>query len=129
MQPDEKLDYYEILEVSRRASPETIKAAYRALCKKYHPDTYAGNPAQAEAMIKRLNEAYRVLGDAGRRAAYDSTLRRQPPAPAPSASIKPASGQRKERWEARDTRLFLLAFGAAFLVLLALMLLLLALLL
>ena len=80
MPPAELPDYYEILEVSRRASPETIKAAWRALCKKYHPDTHGGNAAQAEEAVKKLNEAYRVLGDAQRRAAYDSALNR-PTAP------------------------------------------------
>ena len=76
MPPAELPDYYEILEVSRRASPETIKAAWRALCKKYHPDTHGGNAAQAEEAVKKLNEAYRVLGDAQRRADAAVSARR-----------------------------------------------------
>ncbi len=120
MPPAELPDYYEILEVSRRASPETIKAAWRALCKKYHPDTHGGNAAQAEEAVKKLNEAYRVLGDAQRRAAYDSALNR-PTAPPPSP--RPSPVKRENKRAGREIRLFLLAFGAALLVFLALMLL------
>ena len=120
MPPAELPDYYEILEVSRRASPETINAAWRALCKKYHPDTHGGNAAQAEEAVKKLNEAYRVLGDAQRRAAYDSALNR-PTAPPPSP--RPSPVNRENKRAGREIRLFLLAFGAALLVFLALMLL------
>ena len=55
-------DYYEILEVSRNSSDEIIKAAYRTMCKKYHPDTFTGPRAVAEERIRKINEAYRVLG-------------------------------------------------------------------
>lgn len=66
-------DYYETLHVSRRADPEIIKAAYHRLAFKHHPDR---NPHDASAgkMMKRLNEAWHVLGDPARRSAYDREL-------------------------------------------------------
>lgn len=79
--PAELPDYYEILEISPRASIETIKAAYKALCKKYHPDAssegaQSGDVRSGERMI-RLNEAYAILSDESRRRDYDARLRRQ----------------------------------------------------
>lgn len=68
-------DYYQILEVSRNASPQEIKEAYRKLALQYHPDRNRGNPAALERM-KEINEAYAVLSDARKRKDYDS-LREQ----------------------------------------------------
>ncbi|MCO6452991.1 MAG: molecular chaperone DnaJ [Caldilineales bacterium] len=65
----DKRDYYEILSVSRDASPEDIKRAYRRLAKQYHPDIYSG--VDADVRIKEINEAYEVLSNADKRAAYD----------------------------------------------------------
>jgi molecular chaperone DnaJ len=64
-----KRDYYEILGVVRTASAEEIKRSYRKLVKKYHPDIYDG--PDADVRIKEINEAYEVLGDEQKRAAYD----------------------------------------------------------
>ncbi len=66
--PD-KRDYYEVLGVSRSASAEEVKRAYRNLARKYHPDV---NKQQgAEAKFKEINEAYEVLSDDGKRRTYD----------------------------------------------------------
>lgn len=65
------IDYYEELEISCNASEETIKAAYRAMCKKYHPDTYTGDKAFAENKIKRIYAAYETLGNEDSKKMYD----------------------------------------------------------
>lgn len=62
-------DYYEILQVSRDASAEEIKKAYRKMAMKYHPDV-ASEP-DAEDKFKQVNEAYEVLSDPQKRAMYD----------------------------------------------------------
>jgi len=63
-------DYYKILGVSKSASPEEIKKAYRKLALKYHPDHNKGN-SSAEAMFKDINEAYAVLRDPEKKKQYD----------------------------------------------------------
>ena len=65
-----KRDYYEILSVTRDASGEEIKRAYRKLAVKYHPDKNPDDP-HAEDKFKELGEAYDVLADEQKRAAYD----------------------------------------------------------
>lgn len=63
-------DYYSILEVTKTASGDEIKKAYRKLAMKYHPDRNPGDK-EAEAKFKDINEAYEVLKDDQKRAAYD----------------------------------------------------------
>jgi molecular chaperone DnaJ len=65
----DKRDYYEALGVGRGASPEELKGAYRRLAKQYHPDV--NKDPGAEERFKEINEAYAVLSDSQRRAAYD----------------------------------------------------------
>ncbi|MBR1648553.1 MAG: molecular chaperone DnaJ [Alphaproteobacteria bacterium] len=65
-----KADYYEILEVAKTATGEEIKKAYHKLAMKYHPDRNAGDE-KAEAKFKEINEAYEILKDEQKRAAYD----------------------------------------------------------
>jgi len=66
----EKRDYYEILEVSRDVDVVTLKKSYRKMAMKHHPDRNPGD-AKAEALFKEANEAYEILSDEQKRAAYD----------------------------------------------------------
>src|SRR5580658_3176035 len=65
-----KLDYYEVLSVSRDASDQELKTSYRKLAMQYHPDRNPDDPS-AEAKFKECSEAYSVLSDPEKRAAYD----------------------------------------------------------
>ena len=67
---EQKRDYYEVLGLSKGASDDEIKKAYRKLAKKYHPDMNPGDKT-AEAKFKEVNEAYSVLSDKDKRAKYD----------------------------------------------------------
>ena len=79
MSSEKATDYYEILQISPNAEPDTIHRVYRLLAQRFHPDNAeTGN----ESQFRELNEAYRVISDPERRAKYDVTH----------------EGQRKERW-------------------------------
>lgn len=64
-------DLYRELQVDRSADPDVIEAAYKRLALKYHPDRNSNDPDAAERM-KRINEAYRILGKPDLRRAYDA---------------------------------------------------------
>ena len=66
-----KRDYYEVLGVSKSASTDEIKKAYRRLAMKYHPDRNKGEDAESETKFKEAKEAYETLRDSDKRAAYD----------------------------------------------------------
>ena len=68
-------DYYELLEVSKNASPDTIKKVFRMMIKKNHPDLFEGEEKiRAEAKVKELNEAYEILINESSRNKYDLEL-------------------------------------------------------
>jgi curved DNA-binding protein CbpA len=82
--------HYDSLKVTEDAPQEVIRAAYRVLSLKYHPDTGSGSP-QALRMMQTLNEAYDILSDAGKRADYDGELHRlRHPAPIPNQTARAA---------------------------------------
>lgn len=70
------MDYYRILEVSANALEAEIKAAYRRLSKKYHPDVNPGNK-EAEKRFQEISEAYAVLGDCEKRKQYDAECQKK----------------------------------------------------
>jgi curved DNA-binding protein CbpA len=67
-------DFYRILGVINTAEDVVIKAAYRALAQRYHPDKFDGDPATAEARMQEINEAYSVLSDPEKRSGYDASF-------------------------------------------------------
>lgn len=66
-------DHYAMLQISRNASPEAVRRAWRKLAQKYHPDRHRGS-GDAAARMAQINVAYGVLSDAQARAAYDDSL-------------------------------------------------------
>ncbi len=67
----QKRDYYEVLGVSKSATDDELKRAYRKLAKKYHPDANPDNKEEAEKKFKEVNEAYEILSDKQKRQMYD----------------------------------------------------------
>jgi len=94
-------DYYDVLGVPRNADEKTIKSAYRHLARECHPDVNPGDP-QAEERFKYLNEAYTVLSDGDKRAAYD----RFGPDFAKWQNGAPPGGPGGVRWEYQSTGQF-----------------------
>jgi len=81
------MDYYKVLEVSKKASQKEIKKSYRAMALKYHPDRNPDNK-EAEDKLKNLNEAYETLSDPEKRQSYDRFgLRSRSANPSPHADI------------------------------------------
>lgn len=71
-------NYYDLLEVTPKASTEIIEKAYKVLVRKYHPDLYQGEERKyAEEKVKDLNEAYRVLSSSFLREQYDLELEKE----------------------------------------------------
>src|SRR4051812_18827767 len=78
--------YYDVLQVERDASPERVRAAYRKLAQKYHPDKMPGN-ANASRAMAAINAAYEVLSDGHRRAEHDLWIRRAERLSAPLPAV------------------------------------------
>lgn len=76
VEPPHNATLYDVLEVSPHASPEVIKAAYRQLALKYHPDRQPTAQARihAEERMKQINAAYAILSDPARRREYDRQI-------------------------------------------------------
>jgi curved DNA-binding protein CbpA len=91
------MNHYEILEVSANASQEVIRAAYRSLMQRYHPDRNPGN-TEAAGRALLVNQAYEVLSDASKRAAYDSELNHG------SSDHSGSIGNRREHVRTDDSR-------------------------
>ena len=68
-------NYYEILEVDKKASPEVIEKAYKTLAKKYHPDLQ--NNSNCQDKMRQINEAYEILSNDFKRREYDEKIKRQ----------------------------------------------------
>lgn len=80
MNDDTTVDHYKVLQVDSEADPEVVQAAFRRLAQKFHPDVAAS--AEAAARMVAINAAWEVLGDPGRRSAYDAAragAREDPP--------------------------------------------------
>jgi len=85
-------DFYKVLGVPGDAKADTVKAAYRNLAGKFHPDANKGNEQWAGEFMRQVNEAYAVLGDPATRARYDaqSRLRAVPIPPRPETPMSQA---------------------------------------
>lgn len=97
------MNHYEALEVSPNASPEVLRAAYKSLIQRYHPDRNPGD-ALAAARSQRVVQAYQVLSDAAQRAAYDHELKRQAPLGEPAAARRAAPRETPTAATPRATR-------------------------
>lgn len=95
-----KSTHYKILSVSRNASQDVIKAAYRVLAQKYHPDKNASSGVDTTHMMETINTAYEILSDPIRREKYDADLARQEQ----EARSKSQSWQQqyKDGWPAQE---------------------------
>ncbi|XP_051565123.1 dnaJ homolog subfamily B member 2 isoform X2 [Myxocyprinus asiaticus] len=83
------VDYYDVLGVSRNASPDDIKKAYRKLALRWHPDKNPDNKEEAERKFKEIAEAYEVLSDKSKREAYDRYGRSDMPSSGSGSSSFP----------------------------------------
>ena len=102
-----KADPYEVLGVTRTASDDEIRAAYRALARTHHPDV--SDEPDAEAKFAEVQEAYEILSDAEKRAAYDRFGH------AASASAGPGPGYRTQQVDPSQFEdLFADMFGGGF---------------
>jgi hypothetical protein len=102
--------YYDVLQVERDASPECVRAAYRKLAQKYHPDKMPGN-ANASRAMAAINAAYEVLSDGHRRAEHDLWIRRMERAPQARRTVQHAPKTLTHMLRTNDTWPWYLLFG------------------
>lgn len=97
------MNYYDTLEVSQGASQEVIRAAYKSLLQRYHPDRNPGDKGAATRSVS-IVEAYQVLSDPEKRAAYDVNLQRQRAASAAATTRRASYGKPAKPGVAQDER-------------------------
>ncbi|GAB3656641.1 J domain-containing protein [Ramlibacter alkalitolerans] len=102
--------YYDVLQVERTASPERVRAAYRKLAHKYHPDKMPGN-ANATRAMAAINTAYEVLADAQRRAEHDLWIQRMERGPQVRRAAQPAPNALTRLLRSNDSWPWYLLFG------------------
>jgi hypothetical protein len=102
--------YYDVLQVERHAPPERVRAAYRRLAQKYHPDKMPGN-ANASRAMAAINAAYDVLSDAHRRAEHDLWIRRVERASQPRRPVRPPAKTRADTLHLGNSWPWYLLFG------------------
>lgn len=92
----ERQDHYEVLGVTRRADHEQIRRAYLDAARRWHPDRFSGRPAgqaeEAERAMRRVTQAWSVLGDQASRAAYDRQLEPRAPSPGDRPPVATTDG-------------------------------------
>jgi hypothetical protein len=88
--------HYDNLKVTRNAPPEVIRAAYRSLSQKYHPDLNLGRP-DAERVMKLINQAYEVLSDPAKRKEHDRWIAREESSPPPPANPQTTAASEPRR--------------------------------
>jgi curved DNA-binding protein CbpA len=92
------LNLYAVLEVGRDATPDEIRVAYRRAARASHPDLHPGDAAATER-FKRVQQAYDVLGDPARRAAYDAPAAPPPTPMVPRSTTEPPVSLARELGE------------------------------
>jgi curved DNA-binding protein CbpA len=97
---DNPKNYYVLLGVLPTAEPIVIRAAYRALAMKYHPDKWTGDKATAERRMREINQAYETLSDEQSRARYDS-IRQNVDTDATNDPFRDVEKKRRPDWWCR----------------------------
>lgn len=105
--------YYDILEVSQKASPEIIESAYTTLIKKYHPDNNPAFSKECSEMVIQLNSAFEVLSDSSKRKLYDQQLCNQ--CSSPYTYFSASASERKPRHPLHYAMIFFLVIALVYL--------------
>ncbi len=115
---DSSIDYYEVLHLHPSAHPDVVQAAYRRLALLYHPDK---NPSsETTNLMAQVNQAYEVLSDPGKRAAYDRSreAKASRPTPPPSSGTstgghsRPSPGSSSETQSSSGSHLDIITLGS-----------------